>query len=37
MKGGFFKGTISALKTSITGTGATTSMQKEKQSMEDKL
>jgi hypothetical protein len=37
MKGGFFKGTISALKTSITGTGATTSVQKEKQAIEEKL
>ena len=36
--GGFFKGTLSALKTSIAGASATTnSLQKERQAMEEKL
>jgi hypothetical protein len=36
--GGFFKGTLSALKTSIGGASATTnSLQKERQAMEEKL
>jgi hypothetical protein len=35
--GGFFKGTLSALKTSIAGASATNSLQKERQAMEEKL